>query len=103
MRDKLEQLRKEAIDFIINFLIKHKTKGIDTSDDLDNYPVLKGDFDYLPSSYLLFSIKMRNGELTFYGMNELYEDPFSGDEISVDTLIEIGEWLVENEEYLIFD
>lgn len=46
---------------------------------------------------------MRNGELTFYGMNELYEDPFSGDEISVDTLIEIGEWLVENEEHLIFD
>ena len=92
-----EQIRKSAIQSILNSMERHKAIVIKINST--DSPVLCEHPSDDDETYTLDEIIVKDGnKLSFSGSNSHYGDWFDQDMVSTDILVNIAAWLEENEE-----
>ena len=100
-RQILEDIRLEAVKELVSIMEKHDCKEIDTY-EFDDTPIVI-DSDEVDNTYTLDNIRVVNGTepyLIFGCSSSYYCEDVTSNDISIDNLVEILDWVVSNEEWL---
>jgi hypothetical protein len=83
-RQTLKDIRVEAVKELVSIMKKHDRKEVDDTCTLDNIRVVNGTEPYL-----------------IFGCSSSYDcEDVTSNDISIDNLIEILDWVLSNEEWL---
>jgi len=95
MENKLNEIRKEAIKYIVNFLIDNNLKYINFAElDLGYTPMVTPDKS-------LDCIDFEKGNLTFDASGEYDNDFYLLSDVSTDCLVEIVDLIESNKEEIL--
>lgn len=101
LQNTIREARNEAVSAIINIMKRNNRKEVETY-EFDSTPIIidSNDCDEI---YTLDAIQVVEGittYVTFFCSSSYSSDFVSSDRISTDNLIDVLEWITENEEVL---
>lgn len=100
-RQTLKDIRVEAVKELVSIMKKHDRKDVDTY-EFDDTPIVI-DSKEVDDMYTLDGIRVVNGTEPYlvFGCSSSYDcEDVTSDEISIDNLIDILEWVLSNEKWL---
>ncbi len=101
-KSKIQELRYALISQITSILKENGFDELQISDiDMGNSPVLQWDRVDDENTFTLDRIELRNGELSFDGSSSWSNHTWSQEDISLDALEDIFEFLEEHEDEII--
>lgn len=103
IRKNQSELRTAIWQSIAEFMEKHNCTELDVT-DFDSTPVIMEDLERCDYSYTMDRLTYDgNGNVEVHCSNCEDCESFYASTLNTDTLIEVYEWLVENEEWFDFD
>lgn len=102
-RQTLNEIRVEAVNTLVSIMKKHNRKEVETY-EFDDTPIVI-DSHEVDDEYTLDNIRVVYGTEPYlvFGCSSSYDcEDVSSNNISIDNLVEILEWVVSNEK-LIFE
>lgn len=107
---KLDEIRKELCEVrtticqsIAEFMENHKCTELDVT-DFDSTPVIMEDLEISVFSYTMDSLTYDgNGNVSVDCSNREYNETLYITTLNTDVLIDVYEWLLENEEFMDFN
>ena len=100
-RQTLKDIRVEAVKKLVSIMKKHDRKEVETY-EFDDTPIVI-DSNEVDSTYTLDNIRVVNGTepyLIFRCSSTYDSENVTSDNISIDNLVEILDWVVSNEKWL---
>lgn len=101
IREKRKELKSTIWASIAEFMEKHKCKELDVT-DFDSTPIILEDLERYDYSYTLDRITYDGVDVRVHCSNCEDNDSFFITTLGTDTLIDLYEWLLENEEFFDF-
>ena len=102
IREKREELKNALCSSITEFMEKHNCKELDVT-DFDDTPIILEDLERSDFTYTLDRIVYNGVNSRVYCSNREDDDSFYITSLGIDTLTDLYEWLLENEEFMEFD
>ena len=100
-RQTLKDIRVEAVKELVSIMKKNDRKEVETY-EFDDTPIVI-DSNEVDSTYTLDNIRVVNGTEPYliFGCSSSYDcEDVTSNDISIDNLIEILDWVLSNEEWL---
>lgn len=100
-RQTLKDIRVEAVKELVSIMKKHDRKEVDTY-EFDDTPIVI-DSNEVDDTYTLNGIRVVNGTEPYlvFDCSSSYDcEDVTSNEISIDNLIDILEWVLSNEKWL---
>ena len=102
-RKNQSELRTAIWQSIAEFMEKHNCTELDVT-DFDSTPVIMEDLERCDFSYTMDRLTYcKNGNVAIHCSNCEDSETLYATTISIDVLIDVYEWLLENEEFMDFD
>ena len=101
LKNTIKEVRNEAVNAIINIMTKNNCKEVETY-EFDNTPIIIDSND-CDDIYTLDAVKVVEGTTPYviFSCSSAYtNDYISSDRISIDNLMDVLEWINDNEENL---
>lgn len=95
-------LRVALYTYIAGFMINHNCKELDLT-EFDDTPIILEDMERYDYSFTLDRIAIDGDNVRVYCSSSIDSDSFFITTLNTDTLVELYEWLVDNEEFMEFD
>lgn len=102
IRKKREELKNALCSSITEFMEKHNCKELDVT-DFDDTPIILEDLERSDFTYTLDRIVYNGVNSRVYCSNCEDDDSFYITSLGIDTLTDLYEWLLENEEFMEFN
>ena len=102
IRKKREELKNALCSSITEFMEKHNCKELDVT-DFDDTPIILEDLERSDFTYTLDRIVYNDANSRVYCSNCDDDDSFYITSLGIDTLTDLYEWLLENEEFMEFN
>lgn len=103
IREKRKELKTALWQSITEFMEKHNCKELDVT-DFDSTPIILEDLERYDYSYTMDRLTYDgNGNVRVHCSNCEDNDSFFISTLGTDTLIDLYEWLLENEEFMEFN
>lgn len=103
IRKNQSELRTAISQSIAEFMEKHNCTKLDVT-DFDDTPVIMEDLERSDFSYTTDRLTYDgNGNVSVHCSNCEYSETLYVSILNTDTLIDLYEWLIENEEFMNFD
>ena len=103
IREKRNELKTALCQSITKFMEKHNCKDLDVT-EFDDTPIILEDLERYDYSYTMDRLTYYpNGKIDVHCSNCEDNDSFFITTLGTDTLIDLYEWLVENEEFMEFE
>lgn len=102
IRKKREELKNALCSSITEFMEKHNCKELDVT-DFDDTPIILEDLERSDFTYTLDRIVYNGANSRVYCSNCEDDDSFYITSLGIDTLTDLYEWLLENEEFMEFN
>lgn len=103
IREKQSELRTAIWQSIVEFMENHNCTELDVT-EFDSTPVIIENFERCVYSYTMDRLtRCTNGNIRVECSNCEYSETLYASIISLDTLIDVYEWLLENEDFMDFD
>lgn len=100
-RQTLKNIRVESVKELVSIMKKHDRKEVDTY-EFDNTPIVI-DSNMVDDTYTLDSIRVVDGTEPYliFGCSSSYDnEDVTSNDISIDNLVEILDWVVTYEKWL---
>ena len=103
IREKREELKNALCSSITEFMEKHNCKELDVT-DFDDTPIILEDLERSDFTYTLDRLtRCGNGNVRVECSNCEDDESFYLTTLGIDTLTDLYEWLLENEEFMEFN
>jgi hypothetical protein len=102
IRENQSKLRTAIGQSIAEFMEKYNCKELDVT-DFDSTPIILEDLERYDYSYTLDRITYDGDNVRVHCSNCEDNDSFFITTLGTDTLIDLYEWLLENEEWFVFN
>ena len=103
IREKRNELKTTLLENIEKFMESHNCTELDAT-EFDDTPVILEDLERSDYSYTMDRLtRCSNGNVRVECSNCEDNDSFYTSVLSTDTLIDIYEWLLDNEEFMDFE
>jgi hypothetical protein len=101
VKRNLSKLRADLYANITDFMHKHNCKELDVT-EFDSTPIILEDLERYDYSYTLDRITYNGANSRVYCSNCEDNDSFYITSLGIDTLTDLYEWLLDNEEFFDF-
>lgn len=101
IREKRKELKIALFQGIAEFMEKHNCKELDVT-EFDDTPIILEDLERSDFTYTLDRIVYNGANSRVYCSNCEDNDDFYITSLGIDTLTDLYEWLLENEEFMDF-
>lgn len=102
IREKRKALKSALWQGIYEFMEKHNCKELDVT-EFDDTPIILEDLERSDFTYTLDRLTYDGNDARVYCSNREDDDSFSVSILGIDTLTDLYEWLLDNEEFLTFN
>lgn len=105
LKTNLDALRNDICSSIVDFMKKHNSTKIDVTADFDDTPIIVESYDDSNATMTMDTLVLVDDDKDFeVSCSSSYSnDFFQSNNIGIDLLMELYEWLLDNEEYLEFE
>lgn len=102
IREKRKELKTALWESIAEFMGRHNCNELDVT-DFDSTPIILEDLERYDYSYTMDRLTYDGVDIRVHCSNCEDNDSFFITTLGTDTLIDLYEWLLENEEFINFD
>ena len=102
IRQTLNNIRVETVKELVSIMKKHDCKEVDTY-EFDDTPIVIDSDDMVDYTYTLDNIRVVDGTEPYlvFSCSSSYDNEYvTSNDIFIDNLVDILEWVLSNEEWL---